>query len=149
MRPPTNCIYCNIVFVPYKSGKPQQVCSNTDCIQKRKNAWGRNNPKCKQDWVTRNPEKRAQSSKKYTQAHKGYYAQYTRLRSALGQQACPAWANQAELEAIYREAKRLQLEVDHAIPLKHELVCGLHVPENLQFLTRRENAKKSNKFQVV
>lgn len=36
--------------------------------------------------------------------------------------------------------------VDHEIPLRHALVCGLHTPANLQYLTGPENRAKSNSF---
>jgi hypothetical protein len=36
--------------------------------------------------------------------------------------------------------------VDHIIPVKHKLVCGLHIAENLQLLPGPDNQRKSNHF---
>ncbi|QFP93690.1 hypothetical protein [Ralstonia phage P-PSG-11-1] len=50
------------------------------------------------------------------------------------------------IKGIYREAAERGLQVDHIIPLKHPLVCGLHVECNLQLLSSEANNKKRNKF---
>lgn len=50
-----------------------------------------------------------------------------------------------EIEKIYDTCPTGH-EVDHIIPLKHELVCGLHVPCNLQYLTPKQNRDKGSKI---
>ena len=61
----------------------------------------------------------------------------------------PSWADMASIESIYAYAASLRatglvVEVDHIVPIKSKLVCGLHVHENLQVLTKTDNAKKKN-----
>lgn len=53
--------------------------------------------------------------------------------------------------SVYREAHRRRqmghdVNVDHVVPLSSPLVCGLHVPWNLEIIPRLANAKKSNKW---
>ena len=39
-------------------------------------------------------------------------------------------------------------ELDHIIPLRHPLVCGLHVPWNVRVVLKKTNVKKRNRFSV-
>lgn len=98
------------------------------------------------EWSRQNPEKRAVSSDAYRRRNSEYYAEYASLRTRYMKQAKPKWVDEAKLLEFYKLAKELGLEVDHIIPIKHDKVCGLHVPWNLQLLTRSENARKGNKF---
>lgn len=61
--------------------------------------------------------------------------------------ATPKWANLDIIRDIYNNAEGAH--VDHIIPLQGELVCGLHVENNLQYLTPEENLRKSNKFEIL
>ena len=75
-------------------------------------------------------------------------------RKAVHRNARPLWANIEAIKNIYVTAKELtkstgiKYEVDHVIPIKHPLVCGLHVENNLQIIPENENRVKSNTFYV-
>lgn len=60
----------------------------------------------------------------------------------------PSWVSKEELEQIsqfYRDCPAGS-QVDHIIPLQGELVSGLHVLSNLQYLSIEANASKRNKY---
>lgn len=86
-------------------------------------------------WAAENKDKRRATSAK---------------RKASKLRATPQWADHAAIAAIYKRASELQvstgerLHVDHIVPLQHPLVCGLHVPANLQIIPGAENEAKKN-----
>ena len=73
-------------------------------------------------------------------------------RCAVRRTAMPVWADKDAINYIYTLSKELSTttgikhQVDHVIPIKHPLVCGLHVEYNLQVITEKENKEKSNTF---
>lgn len=63
--------------------------------------------------------------------------------------AQPIWANIETIKKLYRRAAKLRekgfdVVVDHIYPLNGEDICGLHVPENLQIITRKYNSQLGN-----
>lgn len=101
----------------------------------------------KRIWLENNKEKRKIVSSSYMKRNRDYYNSYSSLRKRHMRDAQPKWQDANELLDVYKEAQYMQLEVDHIIPIKHKLVCGLHVVSNLQLLSRSDNAKKNNKFE--
>jgi hypothetical protein len=64
----------------------------------------------------------------------------------------PKWADLEAIRQVYKEAFQLskrygtEVEVDHAVPLQGEDVCGFHVEYNLQPMFACDNRAKSNTF---
>ena len=83
--------------------------------------------------------------KTYISLHRAEYTARNALRRARELKATPAWANIEKIKDIYRTCPP-GYHVDHEIPLRGELVSGLHVENNLRHLPALENLKKSNKF---
>jgi hypothetical protein len=66
-------------------------------------------------------------------------------RHAAKLQRTPAWANHDKIKEVYENCPEGH-EVDHIIPLQGDLVSGLHVENNLQYLTKYENCSKGNRY---
>lgn len=60
--------------------------------------------------------------------------------------ATPPWVDRGQIRDIYLLAQLLQLTVDHIVPIKGKIVCGLHVPWNMRLVPLSENSKKGNSF---
>jgi len=89
-------------------------------------------------WLLDNPAKRRM-----------FWANYRARRLS----ATPLWANRADIASIYAACTALNklhgpasYHVDHIVPLNHDLVCGLHTPDNLRVIPASENRAKSNLF---
>ena len=65
------------------------------------------------------------------------------LRRSRKKLATPIWADLDKIKEVYANCPD-NMTVDHIIPIKSPLVCGLHVSWNMQYLTRSANSKKGN-----
>ena len=73
-------------------------------------------------------------------------------RRDLRRKATPSWANKFFISEIYDLARGrtkvmgVKWQVDHIVPLKNDLVCGLHVEQNLRVVLATENRSKKNRY---
>lgn len=86
-------------------------------------------------------------TKKYYQAHKEEYLARVNKRRATKLHATPKWSEDMLIKEFYKNRPK-NYHVDHIIPLQGKLVCGLHVLNNLQYLTATDNLSKGNRFEV-
>jgi hypothetical protein len=104
------------------------------------------------DWKRRNSEKAKEIVRTWKSKNPGHNAEQNlaRRRGLLEQGISKHF--RPEILKIYAEARRISKEsgviytVDHIYPIKHRICCGLHVPWNLQILTKEENDRKGNKL---
>lgn len=71
-----------------------------------------------------------------------------KARKAAQRAAIPGWADRAQIALIYAKAREMsakfgtEFQVDHVVPLRGKLVCGLHTEANLQLLASDLNYEK-------
>lgn len=102
-------------------------------------------------WQKKNMQKVSKTRKRWYKRNPGYHAFTSSRRRLIETKQTPSWADLKAIQKIYDLSKQftegtgIQHEVDHYYPLRGKTVSGLHVPENLQIITRKENHKKLNK----
>lgn len=96
-------------------------------------------------WYKENTERALQTRKQWRDKNKKVKKSLTAKYRASKKKATPTWADQELINLIYEECPE-GYEVDHIIPLSSNSVCGLHCPDNFQYLTSSQNKQKSNSF---
>jgi len=130
--------------------KKENLCKSCH-NKKRREYYSKNkekeNQKCKEYYIN-NKEKIQEVQKQWRKKNPGLWnARSARYRNAK-LRATPKWANHAIIKDMYAKAASKGQHVDHIVPLKNGLVCGLHCEDNLQLLDPAENLSKGNSFNV-
>jgi hypothetical protein len=103
---------------------------------------------CISDYRKQNEQKIKKQQKEYAKKNSHKFRQYANERRVLKKKATIFPELKGEIEEFYKNCPD-GFEVDHIFPLKHEKLCGLHVPWNLQYLTKSENQKKKNNLPEI
>lgn len=149
-----NCI-CNMCntekhvseFFIHSNGKPRKQCKV--CHGLKGKAWRKANPEKTLELARRTREanynKALEATKRWRLSNLAYDAFRARTYRARKLQAVPLWAKLDEIKDFYLNRPE-GMHVDHIVPLKGKTVCGLHVLNNLQYLTPKENRSKRNLY---
>lgn len=122
--------------------------------QSDKNWQQRNRERVRQkqrEWNKKHPDRRSRMNLRWQKENAEKANALTAKRRSLKKQAIPPWANIKAIAKIYKEAHELTKNtgiaytVDHIYPLQSKYMCGLHVENNLQILTKSENSIKGNR----
>ena len=126
------------LFVSHKQSRHKKSNVCLACKQKISEQWNKEN----REYISERMKQRWQNNPDKVNAN-------TAKRRATKLQATPIWytMEKKRVEFLYATARANGLHVDHIIPLRHDMVCGLHTLSNLQLLTPTENYSKSNKFE--
>lgn len=140
----------------WKANNHEKIVSYRVSTKEQRAAWQRT-----YDAEHRDKEKAREATRKWREKHgKEYHARwrvendgkvafYTARRRSRKLCATPSWLTDhdwCQMDSIYAEAAKCGMDVDHIIPIQGKLVCGLHVPWNLQLLKPNENKAKSNRL---
>lgn len=109
----------------------------------------------KRDFYRKNKARLSEVSKRYQLDNLDKFRSYNAKRRAAKNNALPVWFGEfdelveteaASLAKLRQEATGLEWHVDHMIPLRAKLACGLHCWRNLQVIPRALNQKKKNRM---
>ena len=95
-------------------------------------------------WKSKNKDKIKDQNRRYKIKNRKFLTFRENVRRSLKLKATPKWANLNKIKQFYLNCPK-GYHVDHIVPLQGKNICGLHVENNLQYLSAKDNIIKSNK----
>lgn len=157
----TPCAACYAAyFREYRARNKEKLAAqrkkNADFINAKKRAGRTLNPGKdavqSRKWRAANAATLAARKRRWHEANKGLVIAGKHRRKAAEVAAVPPWFDSAAVQKVYLKAAEWSgilghpLHVDHVVPLRSPLVCGLHTHSNLQLLAAAENVAKGNRY---
>ena len=133
--------------------------NNRDKVYASCVAWRQANPHYKQmaraaavAWRSANKGKMSELGRAWRASNRSWLTSMEGMRRSLKAKATPEWADEFIISEIYDLADLrsritgIPWQVDHIVPIKSRIVCGLHTDANLRVITALENSSKGNRW---
>jgi len=126
--------------------------NNPGYSARKSSEWHAHHPNYNAEWRSANPDGVSAKNRRWNVAHPAQRNALVAERRAKKIQATPSWAidfiisESYELARLRTKMTGFKWHVDHIVPLRSKLVCGLHVHNNLQVIPATQNIKKGNRY---
>lgn len=152
------CVICDDTF--FSKGSRALYCApcKRKLLVQKASSWYYKNKDRRREYDARRREEHRhlyrEASKRFRRKNPERKNADTGSRRRRFREATPKWANMFFIKEIYELAilrtkmTGLEWHVDHIIPLRGKLVCGLHVENNLAVVPAKDNLRKSNHFSI-
>ena len=143
------CLQCGVEVVRTRSDGRTDICKpcNMKAASKRRLQSGK-----QAQWQRENREKLRVNANRWASNNRAYRAAAWAEYYAAKLKRIPPWANLDEVKEVYRQCRGISQmtgvphHVDHIIPMRGDLVSGLHVASNLRIIPADENMRKNRRF---